>query len=147
MDDIKALAEELADLVSTDSLPGKAVIVVEDVPQYTESPADRQLRQLFQAVNRSDHLLIGDGDVSSMQSNFGLMADFKATKRGIAMRPDQLDGEVVFKQLFRARSEPSTPRAAASSCRAAGSPRSTCRSSTEAWGGLPSPCHSCPARA
>ena len=100
MDDIKALAEELADLVSTDSLPGKAVIVVEDVPQYTESPADRQLRRLFQAVNRSEHLLLGDGDVSSMQSNFGLMADFKGTKRGIALRPEQLDGEVVFKQQF-----------------------------------------------
>ena len=100
MDDIKALAEELSELVLTESLPGKAVIVVEDVPQYTESPADRHLRKLIQAVNRSEHLLIGDGDVSSMQSNFGLMADFKALKRGIALRPDQLDGDVVFKQTF-----------------------------------------------
>ena len=100
MDDIKALADELADLIQTDALPGKCIIVIEDVPQYVESPADRSLRKLFQAVNRSEHLLIGDGEVSSMTSNFGLMADFKSTKRGIALRPEQLDGDVVFKQLF-----------------------------------------------
>lgn len=100
MDDIKTLADELTELISSDSVPGKAVIVIEDVPQYTESPADRSLRQLLQAVNRSEHLVIGDADVATLGSNFGLVGELKGSRRGLALRPEQLDGELVFKQQF-----------------------------------------------
>lgn len=76
------------------------MIVVEDVPQFADSPAERQLKALFQAVNRSEHFLIGDADVSQVTSGFGLIGDFKAGRRGIVLKPDSFDGDAIFKVPF-----------------------------------------------
>ncbi len=42
------------------------MIVVEDVPQFADSDAERPLKELFQAINRSDHFLIGDADMRQL---------------------------------------------------------------------------------
>ena len=41
------------------------MIVVENVPQFADSDAERALKALFQAINRSDHFLVGDADVDA----------------------------------------------------------------------------------
>lgn len=100
LDQVQELAKELAEIVADESVPGRIAVVVENVPQFADSDAERPLKQLFQAINRSDHLLIGDADVNAVGSGFGFIGDFKAGRRGIALRPDAYDGESVYKTPF-----------------------------------------------
>ena len=76
------------------------MIVVEDVTQFADTDAERPLKELFQAVNRSDHFLVGDADVSLLSSGFGFIGDFKAGRQGVALKPDAFDGDSVFKMPF-----------------------------------------------
>jgi S-DNA-T family DNA segregation ATPase FtsK/SpoIIIE len=99
-DEAKDLATELAELVGDESLEARLLIVIEDVPQFADTPAERPLKALFQAVNRSEHLLIGDADVSQIASGFGLIGDFKGGRKGIVLRPDAFDGDAIFKVPF-----------------------------------------------
>ena len=77
-----------------------AVQSAEGVTQFADTDAERSLKELFQTINRSEHLLIGDADVSALSSGFGFVGDFKAGRRGIALRPDAFDGDSVFKTPF-----------------------------------------------
>ena len=78
----------------------RILIVVEGVRQFADSPAERGMRALFQAVNRSDHLMVGDADVTQVTSGFGFIGDFKAGRKGIILKPDAFDGDAVFKVPF-----------------------------------------------
>lgn len=100
VDDAKALATELVDVVKDESIPGRIMIVIENVPQFADSDAERKLKELMQAVNRSDHFLVGDADVSQVTSGFGFIGDFKAGRKGIILKPDAFDGDSVFKVPF-----------------------------------------------
>lgn len=99
-DDAKALATELAEIVADESIPGRIMIVMENVPQFADSDAERALKGLFQAINRSDHLLVGDADVTQVTGGFGFIGDFKAGRKGIVLKPDAYDGDAVFKVPF-----------------------------------------------
>ncbi|MDR7185144.1 S-DNA-T family DNA segregation ATPase FtsK/SpoIIIE [Microbacterium trichothecenolyticum] len=99
-DEAKDLATELAELVADESIDARLMIVIEDVPQFADSPAERPLKALFQSVNRSEHLLIGDADVTQVTSGFGLVGDFKGGRKGIIIKPDAFDGDAVFKVPF-----------------------------------------------
>lgn len=100
IEDARALAKELTSIVGDESVPGRFVIVVENVTEFSDTDAERPLKELFQAVNRSDHFLVGDGDVSQLSSGYGLVGELKGGRRGIALRPDTYDGESLFKVPF-----------------------------------------------
>jgi len=99
IEDVTALAKELTEVVADESIPGRIMIVVESVTQFADTDAERAMKALFQAVNRSEHFLIGDADISALSSGFGFVGDFKAGRRGIALKPDAGDGD-VFKTAF-----------------------------------------------
>ncbi|MDF2561568.1 MAG: hypothetical protein K0R99_3014 [Microbacterium sp.] len=99
-EDAKELAKEITELIADEALPTRVLIVVEDVPQFADSPAEREMKAMFQAINRSDHLLIGDADVTQVTSGFGFIGDFKAGRKGIILKPDSFDGDAVFKVPF-----------------------------------------------
>jgi S-DNA-T family DNA segregation ATPase FtsK/SpoIIIE len=99
-DAAKELATELAEIVGDESIPGRIMIVIENVPQFADSDAERALKALFQAVNRSDHLLIGDADITQVTGGYGFIGDFKAGRKGIVLKPDAYDGDSVFKVPF-----------------------------------------------
>jgi S-DNA-T family DNA segregation ATPase FtsK/SpoIIIE len=100
VEEVKALARELVDVIADPSVPGRYLIAVENVTQFADSDAERPLKELFQAVNRSDHFLVGDADVANLSSGFGFVGDFKAGRRGVALKPDAYDGDAVFKTPF-----------------------------------------------
>ncbi|WP_430647850.1 FtsK/SpoIIIE domain-containing protein [Agromyces sp. GXS1127] len=100
VEDVKALARELLDVIGDPTVPGRYLIAVENVTQFADSDAERPLKELFQAVNRSDHFLVGDADVANLSSGFGFVGDFKAGRRGVALKPDAYDGDSVFKTPF-----------------------------------------------
>lgn len=99
-EDAKELAKELAEIIADESLSMRVLVVVEDVPQFADSPAEREMKALFQAINRSDHLLVGDADVTQVTSGFGFIGDFKAGRKGIILKPDAFDGDAIFKVPF-----------------------------------------------
>lgn len=96
----KELAKELAEIVADETIPGRIMVVVENVPQFADSDAERALKELFQAINRSDHLLVGDADVTQVTGGYGFIGDFKAGRKGIILKPDAYDGDSVFKVPF-----------------------------------------------
>lgn len=99
-DDVESLAKELAELVVDESVPGRIVIVAEDVAQLNDGPAERALRGLMSAVNNSDHVLFGEADISRSGSGSGAIGEWKAGRQGIALQPDTYDGDSIFKVPF-----------------------------------------------
>ncbi|MBO9627726.1 MAG: phosphopeptide-binding protein, partial [Microbacterium sp.] len=99
-EDAKELAKEIAEIAVDETVPVRMLVVVEDVPQFADGAAEREMKAMFQAINRSDHLLIGDADVTQVTSGFGFIGDFKAGRKGIILKPDAFDGDAVFKVPF-----------------------------------------------
>lgn len=99
-DDAKELATELAEIVLDESVPGRIAIFLEDAPQFSDGGADRAIRGLLQAVNKSDHVLFGDGDISRMGSSAGVVGELKQGRQGIILKPDTHDGDSMFKVPF-----------------------------------------------
>jgi S-DNA-T family DNA segregation ATPase FtsK/SpoIIIE len=99
-DDEKELATELADLVADDAVPGRILIVVEDIPHLADGPAERPMRALLQALNNSDHMLVGEAEITRAGGSAGLLGEWKAARQGIALKPDAYDGESLFKVPF-----------------------------------------------
>jgi S-DNA-T family DNA segregation ATPase FtsK/SpoIIIE len=43
---------------------------------------------------------VGDAEVATLSAGFGFVGDFKAGRRGLALKPDAFDGDSVFKTPF-----------------------------------------------
>ena len=99
-EDEESLATELAKLVVSDSPDGRILIVIEDVPHLSDGPADRPMRALLQAMNNSDHLLIGEAEISRASGSIGVLGEWKTGRQGIVLKPDTYDGEAIFKTPF-----------------------------------------------
>ncbi|MER7797329.1 FtsK/SpoIIIE domain-containing protein [Microbacterium sp. NPDC096154] len=99
-DDEKELALELAEIVADDAVPGRLMIVIEDIPHLADGPAERPMRALLQAVNNSDHILIAESEISRAGGGSGLLGEWKMGRQGIALKPDAYDGESLFKVPF-----------------------------------------------
>ena len=99
-EDEKELATELAELVVSDAQNGRIMIVIEDIPHLADGPADRPMRALLQAMNNSDHLLIGEAEISRASGSIGVLGEWKTGRQGIVLKPDTYDGEGIFKTPF-----------------------------------------------
>ncbi|WP_245708926.1 FtsK/SpoIIIE domain-containing protein [Ruania alba] len=99
-DDEKELVTELTDIVADESVPGRIMIVVEDMPHLADGPADRPMRALLQAINNSDHLLVGEADITRAGGGSGVLGEWKSPRQGIALKPDAYDGDTLFKVPF-----------------------------------------------
>lgn len=99
-EDEKDLATELAELVMSDVADGRIMIVIEDVPHLADGPADRPMRALLQAMNNSDHLLIGEAEISRASGSIGVLGEWKTGRQGIVLKPDTYDGDAIFKTPF-----------------------------------------------
>ena len=100
VDEVRALAKDLTELILDETGSARILVVVENLLEYSDTDADRALKELFQAVNRSEHLLIADGDVSQLGSGYGLVGELKASRHGIALKPETFDGDTLFKVPF-----------------------------------------------
>lgn len=100
LDDAVELVKELIEVVADEDVKDHLVIVIERFTQFAGTPAEKALSELAQRVNRSDHLLITEGDVSELGSGFGLVGDMKGGRKGIILKPDTHDGDNIFKTPF-----------------------------------------------
>ncbi|NYF98785.1 FtsK/SpoIIIE domain-containing protein [Janibacter cremeus] len=99
-DDEKELAAELAEIVAEESTSDRLMIVVEDVPHLADGAADRAMRALLGAIADSEHMLVGEADVSRAGSSSGVLGAWKSSRQGIALKPDAHDGDTLFKVPF-----------------------------------------------
>ncbi len=99
-EDEKELATELAELVVREGESGRIMIVIEDMPHLSDGPADRPMRALLQAMNDSEHLLVGEAEVSRASGSIGVLGEWKSGRQGIVLKPDTYDGEAIFKTPF-----------------------------------------------
>ena len=99
-EDEKELATELAELVVSDATSGRIMIVIEDIPHLADGPADRPMRALLQAMNNSDHLLIGEAEISRASGSIGVLGEWKSGRQGIVLKPETYDGDAIFKSPF-----------------------------------------------
>lgn len=96
----KELATELAQLVADESTTDRIMIVIEDIPHLADGPADRPMRALLQAIADSDHLLVGEADISRASGSIGVLGEWKVGRQGIVLKPDTYDGDAIFKMPF-----------------------------------------------
>lgn len=100
-DDVAVLSEKLAGLItSEDPAVAGLVVVIDGIGEFLNGPADFALQDLLKACKAADHLVIADGETSTVQGSWPLLQAVKAPRHGVALQPDQMDGDSVFNTSF-----------------------------------------------
>jgi S-DNA-T family DNA segregation ATPase FtsK/SpoIIIE len=76
------------------------VVLIESLGDFLQTDADIPLQQLVKACLAADHLVIAEGEVTTLTSPVGLLGLLKSSRRGLALQPDQGDGSPVFRTPF-----------------------------------------------
>ncbi|HLS73092.1 MAG TPA: FtsK/SpoIIIE domain-containing protein, partial [Actinomycetaceae bacterium] len=76
------------------------VVVIEALADFLTSPADAPLVEVIKAVKRNEHLVIGEGDTSTWGASWPLISEIRNGRRGLALQPDQLEGDSLFRTSF-----------------------------------------------
>lgn len=99
-DDIMIEASALADLVNADSKQAAdLVVVLEHVGDHTGSLHEDAVIDLVKACRSTDRFVVAEGETSTL-SGWGLMQLIRQDKYGIALQPDEGDGDVLFSTAF-----------------------------------------------
>ena len=76
------------------------VVLVESIGDLSTSSADYALQELVKGLRDSDSLVVCEGETSTLTSYAPLLQLVKASRQGIALQPDQLDGDPLFRTPF-----------------------------------------------
>ena len=96
-DEVTELARKLADRIGRRN--GVAGVFVEDISSFVNTAAESALLDLIKACRGNGVLFATDGETSAMAS-WPLQMAVRAARHGIALQPDQPDGDVIFKTSF-----------------------------------------------
>jgi S-DNA-T family DNA segregation ATPase FtsK/SpoIIIE len=97
VDAVADLARRLGDDI-TEGL-GPSAIVLEDLSAFLGGSAEAPLQDLIKACRAAGVFVATDCETSAMAS-WPLHLAVKASRHGIALQPDQFDGDTVFKTPF-----------------------------------------------
>lgn len=110
-EDVATLAKELA------SAPERCTtltIVLKNVPEFLHGAAEGALQQLIKTVLGAGGLVVVEGERSALTSAYPLIQAVKAMQHGVALQPDQTDGDLLFRMASRESTERRSRPAAAS---------------------------------
>ncbi len=95
---VLSAADEAADRVAD----GGAVplVVLEGIGEFATSIVEMNLSALVKRAGRGEVFFVVVGELSEWTTNFGLLGEIKAARRGVVLQPETLDGEVVLKTPF-----------------------------------------------
>ncbi|MDP1877698.1 MAG: phosphopeptide-binding protein, partial [Actinomycetota bacterium] len=100
-DEAAELAGALLDKAMTEPIdPTSLVVVIEGIGDFVSSPADMPLQRLVKACRTHDQLVVAEGETSTLSGSWPLLQAVKASRCGIALQPDLLDGDTVFRTSF-----------------------------------------------
>ncbi|WP_213815872.1 FtsK/SpoIIIE domain-containing protein [Glaciihabitans sp. dw_435] len=91
------LAKQLSAAVADPTTQGRIVIVIENLVDFLQTPADAAIVDLVKQVKRSVHLLIGEGETASWSASWPLFAEIKNARRGLLLQPDPIEGDILLK--------------------------------------------------
>lgn len=94
-------AEELARKLVGElaSAPAPALVILERISDFLSGAAEMPLTELIKLTGSTDHFFVGESETSTLQ-NWPLIQAFKAGRRGLALQPDQMEGDTVFRTAF-----------------------------------------------
>ncbi|HWL44884.1 MAG TPA: FtsK/SpoIIIE domain-containing protein [Ilumatobacter sp.] len=97
--DIVTLASDLATEI-TEAEPGTFAVFVESIGELLNTEADFPLQELLKACRASEQFVVAEGETSSVTGSWPLLQTVKVSRAGIALQPDQMDGDSLFKTSF-----------------------------------------------
>lgn len=98
-DDAADAASQLADRLASDG-DTPWVVVVENPSEFLNGPADLSLQDLLKAARNGNHFAVAEGETQSMAGSWPLLQAVRFSRRGLALQPDQTDGDLVFRTSF-----------------------------------------------
>ena len=97
--EIDALALSLIDRLADDDRT-RWTFVLEGVGELLNTDCDLSLQDLLKAARANDHFVIAEGETSTLTGSWPLLQAVKVSRLGIALQPDQADGDTLFKTSF-----------------------------------------------
>ena len=76
------------------------VIALESPGEFLNGAADMALQDLLKVARNSGHFAVAEGETQSMSGSWPLLQAVRFSRRGLALQPDQTDGDMVFKTTF-----------------------------------------------
>lgn len=98
-DKVAELAGNLTAQVQADPA-GSWLIIIESAADMVNSAADFPLQELVKAARIGGQLIVGEGDTQAMSGSWPLQQALRFSRRGIALQPDQTDGDMLFRTSF-----------------------------------------------
>ena len=88
---------------------GPIAVVIERVDDLAGTAAELVLSSLVKACLDNGHFVVAEGDTSFFSSNFGLPGLLKTSRSGLALQPDGVEGQTVFRSSFPGVNRPDLP--------------------------------------
>lgn len=92
------LASDLADAAADAQRP--VCVVIEGLTDFLSGAAEMNLQALVATCRSSDHFVVADAETSALGQSWPLVQAMRAGRRGIALQPDQIDGDSIFRTSF-----------------------------------------------
>ncbi|MFT4299453.1 MAG: hypothetical protein QM597_07460 [Aeromicrobium sp.] len=103
-EEMSELAADLSYRLSSGTLVPEptcpVLIVVESFEALVGAMAESAIDALVRTAVGYDAFVVGESETSALSSAYTLGTTFKQARRGIALQPDDMDGQTVFKQSF-----------------------------------------------
>jgi S-DNA-T family DNA segregation ATPase FtsK/SpoIIIE len=109
-EEIVALAARLQAELDAGTHHGSMAVVVERMDDLAGTVAEPSLSGLVKACLEYDCLVVAEGEVTFFSSSFGLPALLKTSRSGLALQPDGVEGQTVFRSSFPAFNQADQPQ-------------------------------------
>jgi S-DNA-T family DNA segregation ATPase FtsK/SpoIIIE len=94
-------AAELANLLLGGALPGDVDgVVLEGLSDLAGGSADQPLQDLVRMIIGRGGCVLAEGDSNVLTSSYGIAQLMRSSRHGIALQPDQADGDGIFRTSF-----------------------------------------------
>ncbi len=108
---IVALATRLQEeLQQEGSRQGPMALVIERVDDLAGTSAESSLSGLVKACIDNDRLVVAEGETMFFSSSFGLPGLVKTSRSGLALQPEGIEGQTVFRSSFPAFTRADMPQ-------------------------------------
>ena len=101
-DALNVLAARLQAELHEGTHHGPMAVVIERVDDLAGTAAESPLSGLVKACIDNGHFVVAEGETMFFTSNFGLSGLVKTSRSGLALQPDGIEGQMVFRSSFPA---------------------------------------------
>ena len=99
-DDADRVGELAGTLTAALAGAAPALVVIEGLTDFLSGPAELPLQELIKVLRAGDHLLLAESESSTLSSSWPLIQAVRSARRGLALQPDQLEGDSIFRTAF-----------------------------------------------